>query len=209
MNIFCLDESPKLSAQYHVATHAVKMILELGQLLSTAHRVLDGVESIGKSKSNRNVKRWAHPNQTMDSQLYSATHINHPSAVWCRTSKEAYTWLYSLLDELCKEYTFRYNKTHKLEYSGLLKILQSVPSNIGNVSFTLPTPAMDLKYIVPGDVVASYRNYYYHGKRHLLKWKNREIPNWIIDMAKSNNEILLISETKDKSGNITYSVDFS
>lgn len=44
MNIFYLDCSPKLCAEYHVDKHVVKMILEYAQLLSTAHRMLDGVE---------------------------------------------------------------------------------------------------------------------------------------------------------------------
>ena len=42
MNIFYLDKDPKTCAQYHCDKHVVKMILEYAQLLSTAHRVLDG-----------------------------------------------------------------------------------------------------------------------------------------------------------------------
>ena len=38
MNIFYLDTDPELSAKYHCDKHVVKMILEYGQLLSTAHR---------------------------------------------------------------------------------------------------------------------------------------------------------------------------
>ena len=42
MNIFVLDRDPKLAAQQHLDKHVVKMILEYAQLLSTAHRMLDG-----------------------------------------------------------------------------------------------------------------------------------------------------------------------
>lgn len=42
MNIFFLDKDPVWAAQYHVDKHVVKMIQETAQLLSTAHRVLDG-----------------------------------------------------------------------------------------------------------------------------------------------------------------------
>ena len=42
MNIFYLDEDVQKCAEYHVDRHVVKMILEYAQLLSTAHRVLDG-----------------------------------------------------------------------------------------------------------------------------------------------------------------------
>ena len=42
MNIFYLDEDPVKAAQYMCDKHVVKMIVESAQILSTAHRVLDG-----------------------------------------------------------------------------------------------------------------------------------------------------------------------
>ena len=42
MNIFYLHREPDIAAQMHVDKHCVKMILETCQLLSTAHRILDG-----------------------------------------------------------------------------------------------------------------------------------------------------------------------
>ena len=42
MNIFYLDKNPKVAAQMMCDKHVVKMILESAQMLSTAHRVLDG-----------------------------------------------------------------------------------------------------------------------------------------------------------------------
>ena len=49
MNIFYLDENPKKCAKYHCDKHVVKMIIEYAQLLSTAHRLCDGIESRGSS----------------------------------------------------------------------------------------------------------------------------------------------------------------
>jgi hypothetical protein len=46
MNIFYISKDPKQAAQWMVDKHVVKMILESAQLLSTAHRVLDGTEEI-------------------------------------------------------------------------------------------------------------------------------------------------------------------
>ena len=106
MNIFYLDRDPERAAQYHCDKHVVKMILESAQLLSTAHRVLDGVMVGGKSKTGRNVKRWSLNNE-FDSVYYSASHINHPSAVWVRTSPMHYIWLHNLFNFLLEEYTFR------------------------------------------------------------------------------------------------------
>jgi len=42
MNVFYLDRNPITAAQMHCDKHVVKMILEYAQLLSTAHRLLDG-----------------------------------------------------------------------------------------------------------------------------------------------------------------------
>ena len=186
MNIFYLDHDVTKCAEMHNDKHTVKMILEYCQLLSTAHRYLDGVEVIGKTKNGRNAKRW----KLLDSRetiLYSATHINHPSAVWARKSTMNYYWLHTLLTTLCKEYTYRYGKIHKCESSGLVNHLQITPTNIPIGNFTEPTPAMpdDVKVLrevatdrYEIDSLQSYRNYYINNKAHLANWKNRKVPDW-------------------------------
>ena len=180
MNIFYLDHDVKKCAEYHNDKHVVKMILEYCQLLSTAHRVLDGTETMGLSKSGRKAKRWV-LNDWRDAVLYSATHINHPSAVWCRQTYGNYKWLHCMLQELCKEYTYRYGKVHKCESSGLVTALMDEPTNISRtVSMTQPTPAMPDDVKVEGDSIKSYRNYYINNKTHLANWKNRNQPEWYI-----------------------------
>ena len=76
MNIFALHTDPYKSAEMHCDKHVVKMILETCQLLSTAHRVLDGEQVIGKTKTGRNVKRWVLPD-SRDETLYQATHVRN------------------------------------------------------------------------------------------------------------------------------------
>ena len=178
VNIFYLNKNPKLCAQQHVDKHVIKMILESAQLLSTAHRVLDGVETIGVSASGRKKTVWK-LNNSYDDILYSATHINHPSAIWARYGFENYQWLHSLLVELCKEYTYRYGKIHKCEKIGLVDKLQYAPFNISTKLFTEPTPAMPKDYIVQGDSIKSYHNYYNGSKIKLHSWKFRNIPDFI------------------------------
>ena len=184
MNIFALDNNPKIAAQYHNSKHCVKLILEHHQLLCTAHRVLDGIETEGKSKSGRKKKEWIFSNKELNDKFYSATHCNHPSAIWCRTTDSNYRWLHELTIELCKEYTYRYGKIHKCEQIGLLDLLKTPPKNIPMGEFTQVTPAMDKEYIIPGDSVASYRNYYIKAKQHLADWSgkvnSRPIPDWFI-----------------------------
>ena len=121
-----------LSAQYAVDRHVVKMILETCQLLSTAHRVIDGVSTKGKSKTGRNVTRYVLPDYREDI-LYQATHINHPSSVWCRETSANYEWLHVHLGALLKEYTYRYGKTHSCER--LEAVLSYAPTNIAEGQF--------------------------------------------------------------------------
>lgn len=182
MNIFYLDHDPVKCAEMHNDKHCIKMILEYCQLLSTAHRILDGVETQAKSKTGRNVKRWVLNNE-MENIYYSATHISHPSAVWCRQSAANYDWLVHLLVALCEEYTYRYGKVHKCESTGLVNALRIHPKNIPNDKpFTGPTPAMPDDVKVVNDSLNSYRNYYISNKTHLASWKgkvnSRPVPQW-------------------------------
>jgi hypothetical protein len=176
MNIFYLDNDPQTCAEMHVDKHCVKMILEYAQLLSTAHRVLDGIQIVGLSKSGRKQTRYE-ISDNRDGILYSATHINHPSAIWVRKSDKNYDWLYVMWRELMDEYTYRYNKVHACEK--LIIPLRRVPYKIPKGEFTEPTPAMPDKYKVAGNSIKSYMNYYLGDKQRMFSWKNREQPSWI------------------------------
>ncbi len=167
----------------HNDKHTVKMILEYSQLLSTAHRVLDGNATVGLSDSGRKKTSYVLMDNR-ESILYVATHINHPSAVWVRQSPENYLWLANMLIALCEEYTHRYGKIHKVERVGLCYVLlKNIPRNIGAGIFTQPTPAMPDDIKIAGDSLASYRNYYIKSKSHLANWKKRNVPVWYSNNA--------------------------
>lgn len=177
-----MDKNPETCAEYHVDRHVVKMILESCQLLSTAHRVIDGTQHVGLSKTGRKQTRYVLPDQR-EGILYSATHINHPSAIWCRKNTQNYLWLYWLLVALCKEYSYRYGKVHKCQSSGLVEALHKLPKNLQDNEFTEPTPAMPDHCRVPGDSIQSYRNYYLMEKSRMWSWKgkinSRKMPVWL------------------------------
>lgn len=176
MNIFYIDKNPEIAAMQLVDKHVVKMILEYAQLLSTAHRVLDGVQSVDSS-TGRKKKIWVLSDHR-ENVLYKATHVNHPSAIWARQSNNNYNWLYCHFVATCKEYTHRYGKTHLTE-SKLLDALKSVPRNIP-VDYLTPMPcAMPDEYKISNDPVENYREYYRKSKADLHSWKNRERPDWI------------------------------
>jgi len=151
MNIFYLDEDPKLCAQYHCDRHCVKMIIEGVQLLCTAHWMTGGEAP------------------------YKKTHVNHPSNKWARESLSNYVWLCDMTMELCKEYTHRYGKRHKTQ-EHLEWCMVNLP-NIEDKGFTEIPQAMpdECKRENPID---GYRNYYNIEKAYMCKWKNREVPEW-------------------------------
>lgn len=176
MNIFYLSEDPVQCATWMVDRHVVKMILESAQLLSTAHRVLDGHLENGKTKTGRKVKRYVLRDER-DSVVYKATHINHPSAIWTREAVSNYNWLADHMFALMKEYNYRYGKVHKCNELGLT--LQSPPYNLKDYDMTKMPSAMATQYIISDDPITNYRNYYKNGKSHLHTWTNRNPPEWM------------------------------
>ena len=177
MNIFYLDEDPREAARMQCDKHVVKMVLESAQLLCTAHRVLDGNQTIRVSDKGRKNKYWEHPNPTMEYSLYKATHVNHPSNVWIRESRSNYYWLLQHFYGLCNEYTYRYGKKHKT-MEKLESVVDWAPTNLENKGQTPILLAMPEEYHNP-DPVKAYRDYY-TSKQETIKmtWKKREQPLW-------------------------------
>lgn len=90
MNIFISSPSPTRSAKFLDNSRLIKMILETAQLLSTSLRFYG-----------------------FDGDVYKSTHLNHPSAIWTRTTRGNYKWLLAHFRALNQEYTKRYGKVHK------------------------------------------------------------------------------------------------
>ena len=182
MNIFYLHSDPKTCAEYHVDRHAVSQIKEYAQLLSTAHRLIDGKQSVALSKSGRRQQVWTLDDSEMEQIIYKATHVNHPSAKWARQCAMNYTWLMELWLCLMDEYTHRYGKHHACER--LIPYLCQLPKKISTAyPFSPPWRAMPDEYKLPKTTenyaVESYRAYYLGAKQHILKWKNRPVPDWV------------------------------
>lgn len=163
MNIFFLSRDPAEAARYHNDSHCVKMILETAQLLSTAHRVLDGDEKFQLQDSRNDV-------------LYRATHKNHPSAVWVRSGVDQYRWTHDLLYYLIWEFRSRYGKPHATER--LMPFLLDAPHNIVTDFYEWQDPPQCMPDDCRGDdTVQAYRTYYAKYKNHIASWKNGQ-PEW-------------------------------
>jgi hypothetical protein len=181
LNIFILSECPIEAAQMQCDKHVVKMCTESAQMLSTAHRMLDGISSKRPSKSGKRLStHWIHPNPQLNELLYKAVHYNHPCTVWTMTSSANYMWHYKHFMALCLEYTLRYGKVHATE-SKLGEVLSYLPSNISYGSITPHCLAMQSnpECMFPDDPVKSYRAYYQTKQdRFSMKWTNRDVPDW-------------------------------
>ena len=160
MNIFYLDPRPDTAAEMHCDKHVVKMIIEYGQLLSTAHRVLDGDD--------------AHPD------LYKIAHKNHPSTIWTRSSSQHYDWLFRLFRMVSAENSRHDSKdTFKVHttWNKLGKLLENLPKNIKDNGWTNPPQCMP-DYCKKPDTVDAYRNYYLQEKAGFAKWNYTNQPKW-------------------------------
>lgn len=155
MNIFVLDLDPKKCAQYHLNSHAVKMVLETSQILCGVHWM-------------SGISQYDIP--------YKLSHKNHPCSIWARECIENYQWLCNLGIELCEEYTYRYGKRHKSQdvIEWCIDNQPKIRINGKMTPFALAMPD-ECKVDNP---VESYRRYYMTEKRKIAIWKNREIPSW-------------------------------
>jgi hypothetical protein len=194
MNIFYLHEDTTECAKQHLDKHVVKMILEYAQLLSTAHRLLDGYEYEGKSISGRKAMRWK-LDDVREDNLYMASHMKHPSGIWCRETSGNYMWLYSLWRDLMKEYTFRYGKHHVAEK--LIPFLDNLPKNIKTGEVTPMPQCMPDQYKV-SDSIQAYHNYYINDKQPFAVWTNRPIPAWYVSEWKTRNHKAIALSEKNK-----------
>ena len=195
MNIFYLHKDPIEAAKQSCDKHVVKMIVESAQMLSTAHRMIDGNLYTDKTKTGRKIKRWKHPNPNMEKTLYKACHTGHPSTVWVMESAYNYHWLYKHMMALNTEFKMRYG--HILDHKTVQLLegaLMYPPKNISlNTIATDPPPAMPDYCKIPGDSVASYRKYYIYEKQRFATWKSPStVPAWYIDGVKEAQEQALI-----------------
>ena len=163
MNLFILSLLQWEIAQSMMDKHVSKILLEAVQMLCTAKRVIDPEDVDG---------------------LYKMAHKNHPVTVWCRKSRANFIWTLDLVDELHKEWRFRYGhpetKFHK-SYLVAMILRENMPSKFEEEELTPFALAMPEEYKTD-DPVESYRNYYMsEEKRKIATWnKRREKPVWYI-----------------------------
>lgn len=162
MNIFFLDRSPKIAAEYHCDKHVIKMIIESAQMLYCAH--------------------WVINENDLPENAYKMAHRNHPCSIWVRQSLSNYYWLCSLGVWLCKEYQLRYglHKRHRTQ-SHIEWLFANAPRRLPDFGLTPPAQAMPDEYKT-NNAIQAYRTFYIESKlkeRNIVKYTWRKPPTFL------------------------------
>lgn len=154
MNIFLLHPNHEQNVPMYVDSHVRKMPLETAQILSTVCHI-NGCKDIP----------------------YEPTHQNHPCVLWAAESLVNFHWLADLGLQICYEYLYRFESEHKS-----MKVIQVCKRKLPYTLVAKPgTP-----HVICTDGIRmgnhpweSYQLYYLLKKRHLFKWTERPIPQFI------------------------------
>ena len=164
MNIFVLDKSPWISAEYMCDKHIVKMISETYQMMSACVNLTVLPEFI-----------------IPGSVSVKFAYKNHPCTVWVRESRGNWLWITEHLRALLAEYDLRYPGRQKnfKNQRFLVTVAEKYEHFFPLGEQTEQPKCMPVKYHTDS-VVDSYRAYYLGEKLKFSKWKPvRGIPEWI------------------------------
>lgn len=163
MNIFAVNDDPRLAARDLPDKLVCKMPTESAQLLTpwafNTHKAYiwkpDGSHCGLKGFANHSCMRW----------LYE-----DPANV---------VWLHLHAQELTEEYTRRYGKQHGISYA-LAQLDELIRWHYPDTNWVDHTPfpqAMPDEFKVEGDSVTAYRNYL-NGFKGYAVWRYSEKPSW-------------------------------
>ena len=176
-NIFVVDDDPRVAARALCDEHVNKMITETAQMLSVAHRVLDGTPSRTRTKTGRSKLEFILPGD-LDKILYKTSHLNHGCTVWARATDSNYRWLAEHGLEMAEEFVRRRGKRHKA--GNLIEShLKLPPANIPKGPLTPFYLGMPERFHGPS-AVDSYRKFYLECKP-FASWKwGAPPPAWYV-----------------------------
>jgi len=167
MQIFWLHEDPEQNARMYNDKHCSKIILEIGQIISTAAQIR-GVE---------------------DSRLYNKTHVNHPCVEWAAESKQNIFKALELMKYLNKEKRRRFKSGDHLTYTKLYQnidwhnLLQG--HTFPHTEETVPPQAFKdtPEALTEGEtfeqVIRGYKAYYRQAKRDISEWNHTQTPDFM------------------------------
>lgn len=178
MNVFCLDSSPTLAAQYLCDKHINKMIVESAQMLANAF----SLERLAKPDCPRSQK----------GQPRSHGYPKHPCTIWTYETKANADWLCNHALAMSDERHYRWED--KPEHFSIA-FIKWCKSNLGD-SIAPDGNLTDFAIAISNDMkcrtsvknfddltsIEKYRFYYQYDKP-FVKWTKRHRPHWFKDNA--------------------------
>ena len=161
MNRFIIEDTPSKIASSLCDQHIVKMPLEETQMLCTA--------------------LWHHaPDYAEEHGLYKPVHQKHPCTLWAMENISNYTFAFSLLGCMLKEYTARYKKEHGAgkHFASLWVGRVYLPDGKMTAHPQCFSGHDDLKTdeFMP---IEAYRKFYIVDKSNFARYKYTQKPTWM------------------------------
>jgi hypothetical protein len=170
MNIFVTSFNPIESAQNLCDKHLPKLVVENFQMLTCAAIRHDApTHLLPLTKSGNPAKGGYH---------------RHPCSVWAGDSRANFQWLSEHAKETCKEYSFRFGKTHFCEkgidkLSSLDYLIPEGELTPFAIAISQDSKCRQLPNFNILSAVEKYRAYYKFDKVSFAKWqKGRQQPEW-------------------------------
>ena len=171
MNIFFLSWNFDECSRLYCDQHVVKILLEIVQMLYTAHwRVSGSLDTAPFTKDGR-------------TRGYKPAHGKHPMTMWVGNCKENYMWTAKFGMALACEHNRRFNTIHSC-CPHILWLFNNLPTQFDN------TPSVTARYATEGfpknlspppmcmpaeyhdnNVVKAYQKYYIGDKLRFARWK--------------------------------------
>ncbi len=168
VNFFYLDKNPEICAKYYCDKHVVKIPIEIAQILSKIHHMLQSKIDFSKIYANSKVVK-----ETLGPYI------------WSLSSLENYIWTCQLGINLIHEYKYRFNKDYHKTEIVLEYLLNNSPpiKSIGITPFIM-TNKYDMFQYISSDPVTNSRYNYSEMKCFNDKWTKREKPKWFSKLNK-------------------------
>ena len=174
MNLFILSLIHSKCAEWMFDKHISKMIIEAVQMLSTGKWILDPEDIEIKGL-----------------KIYKCCHVNHPTTIWIRRSRENYIWTLLMVEAMHNEWKYRYGHPHEKMHSSYLvaiELAKNMPrkdqfpeEGLTPFALAMPVEYKPAEYTNLEDAVEAYRKYYQSpDKQRFASWKNRDQPEWYV-----------------------------
>lgn len=183
MNLFALDEDPRMAARWHCDAHVRKMLLEYTQQLTCAYHAALGVRTTRDMLRTQDTSGFRSLFADFPRHLpYRPTHFNHPCAVWTRETTGNFGWVLELALSLAAEFRRRWGKEHAAEVILSWMFANDVPMSVTEGPLSAFVQCMPTDAKIADRPVEAYRRLYVRKASNFsMRWTNSDLPPWLTE----------------------------